>query len=184
MNGYKNTDGTVNRQYLIDKDSNIIDLTLSYQYYSFDPSKASVTYPSRKVAVNFPDAYTNDSLTKLRICDLVCNLSLQERIKKYVDTPTQKLIFQNYRYLNDKTFSHFNNCQSVIFLPENRLQKRRYIRFESFTIDDESIWIQVRVFGLTKEQIKSNYNSDYKSTFIECSNKNGQWTFYFLGDDF
>jgi len=108
ISGFKNTDGTVNEFYLLDKDSFLIDLTLLYDYRVTN-DKNTLTYISRKRydALKKPNQDSISYISKSNFDSLVL-YSIRQLKTKDIDQITDKDHIQIIKINNTILMSHDN----------------------------------------------------------------------------
>ena len=157
--GYKNTHGTVNKYYLIDGDSCIIDMNLKYDYCTtnlierIEDTIVWFTYlPSRKRQMYYPDIPTTDTNKINEMENILQQVlewpSLNIYFHNNLDSSRIPLIIQEYFEIkkdNNINLVKFN--KAVTFMSEKKInsyQISSYLKIDDISINPELITVELK----------------------------------------
>ena len=144
LNGYENTDGTINKTYLLDKDSMLIDLTLRYDYAPVSNAQ-NFFYNSKIREVKYPQTQTNNEgeIKELeKVLNLVFNSQTTKKYYHFDKIPDRRLIVANYFNLKANIQVDKN---TVTFLPKEKIESKFYIEFIDINQNKDEIEVKLKI---------------------------------------
>ena len=146
LTGFKNTNGTVNETYILDKDSMLIDLNLRYDYAPVSKSGQKF-YNSKIRLVKYPQITTDNQSVESElesVLNLAFNSSTAKKYYHFDKLPERQFLFADY--YNLKANIQVDSIKSV-FKPREKISEDFYIEFEDINQNSDSIEIKIKVHG-------------------------------------
>lgn len=146
LTSFKNTDGTVNETYILDKDSMLIDLYLRYDYAPVSKSGQNF-YNSKIRLVKYPQIMTDNQSAKSElesVLNLAFNSSSAKQYYHFDKAPQRRLLFADY--YNLKVNIQVDSIKSI-FKPREKISEDFYIEFDDINQNSDRIEIKLKIHG-------------------------------------
>ena len=175
LSGFEDSDGTVNRSYLIDGDSCIIDIDLRYDYCREDKiqkqftemngEKLELLHASRKRNIKYPQipAIDVNQISQLEnAINAVLNLdTLQAPLSCLGDT----ILMTRYFEVNGENMSIKIGDKLIIFNNLDKMNERKFVEIEDINLNQShaSFWMKIWC------------NGNWRSVMTDFSIENQKW---------
>lgn len=162
LTGYENTGGTINRLYLLDKDSMLIDLTLRYDYR---PNSNHI-YMSTVRNVKYPQAPAHGPTQKKDLETVLALVFNANEVKGYI--PFDKLTggilpVASYYQLNETSAPNLQCGKlKVVFMPEEKIESPYFLKVEDINQNPETVELSLQ-------------GNQGVSWLVYCKKVNGKW---------
>ena len=146
LTSFKNSDGTVNETYILDKDSMLIDLNLRYDYAPTSKSGQNF-YNSKIRLVKYPQIRTDKQSVKSElesVLNLAFNSSIAKQYYHFDKLPKRRLLFADY--YNLKANIQIDSVKSI-FKTREKISEDFYIEFEDINQNSDRIEIKIKIHG-------------------------------------
>lgn len=146
LTGYKNTHGTINHTYILDKDSILIDLDLRFDYAPISNEESNF-YNSKIRKVKYPQtpARNKQEIEELeKVLNLAFNSKTAKQYFHFDKLPDRKLFVAHY--FNLKADIQVDST-AAIFLPKNEIESKFYIEFTDINQNNDHIVVKIKIHG-------------------------------------
>lgn len=162
LTGYENSQGTINRFYVLDKDSMLIDLSLRYDYLP----DTNLVYMSSVRNIKYPQAAASTPTQKADMQTTLALILNADEVKAYIpfDHITDgTLPVVPYFELNESAALNLTAGKlKVVFVPEEKITSAFFLKVEDINQNAETIEFSLQ-------------SSQGVSWLVYCKKVNGRW---------